>query len=210
MSEIIQLSNVRLSFPTLVTPRAAVEGGVLKYSADFLLDPADMQPFMQQAGVISQAKWGEHAGNVLQMIQGDRKLRCFGQGSERIDKKTFKPYVGYEGKAYISANTDKPVVMVDATGKPIDTANTMASQAAARKLYGGCYVNAAVRPWVQDNKHGRAIRCELIAIQFFKDGEAFGLGEPDVSNLFGAVAAPAAGSGESTNNPIPSFLSFPQ
>lgn len=205
MSEIIQLTNVRLSFPTLITPRSAVDGGVLKYSADFLLPAADMQPFMTQAGVIAQAKWGEHAGNVLQMITGERKLRCYGQGSERIDKKTFKPYVGYEGLYYISANSDKPAIMVDATGKPIDAANTMATQQMTRKLYGGCYVNAAVRPWVQDNKHGRAIRCELIAIQFLRDGEAFGLGEADVSGMFGQVAA-----GEATNNPVPAFLSFLQ
>ena len=66
----------------------------------------------------------------------------------------------------------------------------MAYQMLTRKMYGGCRVNAAVKPWIQDNKHGRGIRCDLIAVQFFKDDTPFGEGSVDASGLFGAVAAP--------------------
>jgi hypothetical protein len=70
----------------------------------------------------------------------------------------------------------------------------MAYQQLARKMYGGCRVNAAVKPWPQDNKHGRGIRCDLIAVQFAGDDTAFGEGAVDASNLFGAVAgAPVPG-----------------
>ena len=63
-------------------------------------------------------------------------------------------------------------------------------------MYGGCRVNAAVKPWLQDNKHGRGIRCDLIAVQFAADDTPFGEGAVDASNLFGAVAgAPAAAPG---------------
>jgi hypothetical protein len=67
----------------------------------------------------------------------------------------------------------------------------MAYQQLARKMYGGCRVNAAIKPWPQDNKHGRGIRCDLIAVQFFKDDTPFGEGAVDASNLFGAVAGAA-------------------
>ena len=190
MSEIIYLSNARLSFPTLVEPKASVANGPLKYSADLIVDQATMATIMQKVGEVAAEKWKEHAAAVLQLIQGDRKQRCYGNGNERIDKKTFKPYLGYEGMYYCSANNDDRPQMIALDGKPVDPSNTMASLALARKLYGGCYVNAAIDLWAQDNKHGRAIRAKLIAVQFLKDGEAFGEGAADVSNLFGAVAAP--------------------
>jgi hypothetical protein len=94
--------------------------------------------------------------------------------------------------------------MVEANGKAVDAGNTMAYQALARKMYGGCYVNAAVKPWVQDNQYGRGVRCELVALQFSKDGTPFGDGVPDASSLFGAVAAPAAAP---AGIAFPSFLS---
>jgi hypothetical protein len=67
----------------------------------------------------------------------------------------------------------------------------MAYQQLARKMYGGCRVNAAVKPWLQENKHGRGIRCDLVAVQFAGDDTPFGEGAVDASNLFGAVAGAA-------------------
>lgn len=205
MAEIVLLSNVRLSFPNLVEPRAAADNpnAQKKYSADFIMDqdnPAFKQ-FMAECSKLALEKWGEHANNVMQLIQSDRRLRCFGRGDERIDKKTFAPYKGYEGKVYIAANRIEPPQMIQGDGSAVDAGNTMAYQMLARKLYGGCRVNAAVRPWLQDNQHGRGIRCDLIAVQFAGDDEAFGEGATDASTLFGAVAcsaAPAAG--------LPSFF----
>ncbi len=209
MSEIIYLSNVRLSFPHLVEPHSSTEGGVKKFSADFIMaqNSTGIQQFMQQYMALATAKWGENAQQVMTMIQSDRKLRCYGSGNEKIDKKTFQPYSGYKDMAYISANKDQMPQMIQSDGKPVEAGNTLAYQALARKLYGGCYVNAAIKPWLQENKHGRGIRCDLVAIQFANDGEAFGEGAADASNMFGAVAstptnvAPAA---------FPQFMGFPQ
>ena len=211
MSEIIYLSNVRLSFPHLVEPHSSLEGGVKKYSADFIMpqDHPGFKQFMQQYATLIQTKWSEHANQVMQLIQTDRKLRCFGAGNEKIDKKTFQPYSGYLNMVYITANKDVPPQMIQSDGKPVDDTNTMAYQALARKMYGGCYVNAAVKPWVQDNKHGRGIRCDLVAVQFAGDDEAFGEGAVDVSGVFGAVAptAPAfAAPAGMPAAPFPTFL----
>jgi hypothetical protein len=140
----------------------------------------------------------------MQMIAAERKLRCFGAGDERISRKTMKPFDGYPGKVYVSAISDSQPGVFDAKGVIIPETNTMAVMNELRRFYGGCYVNAAVSPWCQDNKHGRAMRCELIAIQFAGPGEPFGEGRPDVTGLFGTVAGgdaiiPPAG--------FPSFMS---
>ena len=134
--------------------------------------------------------FAEHAGTVMQMIQNDRKLRGFGMGSEKVNKKTFKPYDGYDGNVFITASSERMPQIIQADGNPVDPMNTMACVQLARRLYGGCRVNAAVKPWVQKNKHGNGIRFDLIAVQFLRDDTPFGEGAVDVTGLFGAVAAP--------------------
>lgn len=198
MSEVIYLSNVRLSFPKLIEAQAAADtpNAAKKFGADLLMQSNDPQfaKVMEEIGKVASEKWKELAGNVLQVCQSDRRLRCWGQGTEKVDKKTYKPYVGYENAVYVSAssNEDKPPQMIRGDGTICDNANTMERTALARKLYGGCYVNVAIRPWPQDNQYGRAVRCELIAVQFAKDGEPFGEGQVDLTGKFGAVQQPAA------------------
>ena len=210
MSEITYLSDVVLSFPSLIEARASTDGGQAKFSGDFILAPnhPGFQQFMQRVAQVAQLKWGENAGPVLQMIQSDRKMRCYGAGQEKIDKKTFKPFTGYDGQMFISANNDVQPQMIQLDGSVADSTNTMLCQALARKLYGGCHVNAAVKIWPQENKHGRGIRCELVAIQFLKDGTPFGDATPDVSGMFGQVAAPAPGFASPAGAAVPQFPAF--
>jgi hypothetical protein len=106
---------------------------------------------------------------------------------------------------------DRPPQMIQSDGKPVDPANTMAYQTLARKMYGGCRVNAAIKPWIQTNQHGNGIRCDLVAVQFAGDDTPFGDGAPDVSGMFGAVAqtsAAAAGMFGASAAPadLPSFF----
>lgn len=192
---VIFLNDVRLSFPHLKEPHASAANATPKYSGDFLLPPdhPGYAEFMRIYGELAMGKWGEHAQQVMGMIQQDRKLRCYGAGEEKVNKKTFQPYDGYGGLIYFTASRENPPQMIKPDGSAVDPLNTMEYQALARSLYGGCYVNAAVKPWIQDNAHGRGVRLDLVAVQFNRDGEAFGEGETDASGMFGAAqAAPAA------------------
>ena len=197
MSEIIYLSNVRLSFPHLTEPQRRVNETTgkerISYNCEFIMpqDHDGFIQFMQRYGSMVLEKWKEHAQTVMGMIQQDRKLRCFGRGEEKINKKTFQPYDGYAGHVFITSGRDSPPQMIQANAQPVDPSNTMAYQQLARKMYGGCRVNAAIKPWLQENKHGRGVRCDLIAIQFAGDDTPFGEGAVDASNLFGAVAGAA-------------------
>lgn len=199
MSEIIFLSNVRLSFPHLAEPQRQVNETTgkerISYNAEFLMpqDHPGFQQFMKRYGDMALEKWKEHAQQVMQMVQNERKLRCFGKGEEKVNKKTFQPYDGYAGNVYLTAGRDQMPQMIQADGTPVDAANTMASQQLARKMYGGCRVNVAIKPWLQENSYGRGVRCDLIAVQFAGDDTPFGEGAVDASNLFGAVASAPAG-----------------
>jgi len=201
MSDVIFLSNVRLSFPHITEPQRKINEQTgkerISYNAEFIMpkDHAGLSQFMQRYSAMALEKWKEHAQTVMGMIQQDRKSRCFGMGEEKINKKTFLPYDGYPNMFFISAGRDTPPQIIQADGTPVDPANTMAYQQLTRKMYGGCRVNAAVKPWLQENTHGRGIRCDLIALQFAGDDTAFGEGNIDVSNLFGAVAGAPAGFG---------------
>ena len=197
MSDIIYLSNVRVSFPQLVEPKKTTnEKGEVRtaWSADFILPPDSQQykQVMQQYMTLASEKWKERAQTIMQMIQADRKSRCYGNGAEKVNKTTLLPYDGYEGNAYVSAISNRQPQMIQPNGQPVDASNSMAYQAIARGVYGGCYVNAAIRLWLQENTHGRGVRCDLVAIQFSEDGDAFGGGGADVTGMFGAVAAPSA------------------
>lgn len=202
MSDVIYLSNVRLSFPHLAEPQKNVNAETgkerISYNCEFIMpqDHAGFTQFMQQFAALAAEKWKDHAQQVMQMIQSDRRLRCYGRGEEKVNKKTFQPYDGYAGNVYITAVRDSQPQIIQADGTPIDPNNTMAYQQLTRKMYGGCRVNAAVKPWLQENSYGRGVRCDLVAVQFAADDQPFGEGAVDASPLFGAVAgataAPAA------------------
>ena len=213
-SNVVYLSNVRLSFPHLVEPQKRINEKTgkerISYNGDFLVAPSDpgLSQFMAQVGKLAMEKWKDKTKDVFEMIQADRKSRCYGAGEEKKNKKTFEPYDGYAGMTYISASSDTPPQMIQADGKPVDRVNTMAYQALARRLYGGCRVNVALRPWLQDNNdHGFGVRCDLVAIQFLADDTAFGEGKVDASGMFGAVqSATTAATATPAFAGIPPFI----
>lgn len=197
LSRVVTFTNVRLSFPNLVTPQVtkAPDGSDrISYNAAILMLPNDpnFAKFFALVNQMAAEKWKEQANLILGHIQRDTKNRCYAQGEEKVNSKTLKPYDGYEGHIVISAGNKNMPQMIDAQGAPVPPENTMACQAIARKLYAGCRVNVALKPWLQENSHGRAIRCELVAVQFHADDKPFGEGHVDVTGLFGATEAPAA------------------
>lgn len=64
-------------------------------------------------------------------------------------------------------------------------------------FYGGCWVNALIRPWWQNHqKYGKRVNSGLSAVQFVRDDEPFGEGRIDdeaVDDTFVAVAGGESG-----------------
>lgn len=154
MSKKFQLKNVRLSFPS-VFERATFEGTPTKYEATFLLDKKQHAETIEQIRTaIEQAIKTELKGAK---VPADK--RCLKDGDE-VD------YDGYQGcMSFKAANKKRPLV-IDTDKTPLTDDDN--------KIYGGCYVNAIVQLWVQNNGYGKRINANLLGMQFVKHGEPFG------------------------------------
>ena len=194
----IIVTNATASFPRIVEPEVnkSFPNSPPAYSMNLILpkDHPAMAEFMQAVQKLAVEKWKEHAGVILQMANGNKKLRCYGAGEEVMNSTTFQVYKGYPGMIYLSAKSDKDhppqIIKRDANGLA-QVAHDMERQELAKRIYGGCKVNVAISPWLQDNAGGRAIRCNLLAIEFAGDGEPLGdNSSTDFTALFGSVPAP--------------------
>lgn len=177
----VLLRNARLSFPTLATPKAFSVGQEEKYSCDLILpeDSEDYRDLLNEGIRLAKEKWGAKAPPIIEMIKQTKKLRAFGRGIERL-RTDGTIYEGYEGMVYVGAKSkaNNPPTLLNTNKTIMDDAG---------KLYGGCYVHAAVQPYIQDNQFGKAIRCDLLAVQFVKDGEPFGKGRTDATSMFDVI-----------------------
>lgn len=174
----VLLRNVRLSFAALHEP-AEMEGEddngntVIRrfYKANFLI-PKEGDEFKNVAKIKKAAdeakskKWGSNPKDWPKLKP---ERICLRDGD-------MENWDGYAGMLYVSANSPvdrKPQVITNRKDK--DGNWIKAEPGHERNPYSGCYVNALVRLWAQDNKKGgKRINASLEVVQFLKDGEAFG------------------------------------
>jgi len=162
----VTLNNVRLSFPALWEPRKGPDAtSKPAYQAAFILDKKD------NAADITAVK-NAIAGIVKDSFKGKQPPKiALRDGSEKPD------VAGYgDGVMFINARSDKRPQVV---GRKMET--IMPND---NKVYAGCYVNATIRLWAQDNQFGKRINAQLRAIQFVREGEEFGEGAVDVNKEF--------------------------
>lgn len=159
----LQLENVRLSFPDIWEPKAINQGDTPKYGAALLLDKKEHAETIKAIKVLMWAMAvAEFGGSekAKDLVKKNKLHFALHEGSE-------KDYAGYdESNQYLStSSTRRPTVIArDMTPLTKDDG----------RPYAGCYVNAVVRFWVQKNEFGKRVNCELLGLQFVKDGEAFG------------------------------------
>lgn len=169
----ITLGDVRLSFPVLFEAKAFDDKGKKEFSATFLIPKTSPQAAQIKAALIAVAndKWGAKGPETLKRLFEDDRL-CLHDGDK-------KDYDGYAGNFYVRAtNATRPLII-----------NRDRSQIQAEDgiIYSGCYVNAIVSLWAQDNKFGKRINANLRGVQFFKGGEAFSGGGTASVDEFAAV-----------------------
>ena len=152
MSKII-MKDVRLSFPSLFH-KAVFDGKETKFEATFLNDKAK-----------NAAKIKEIKAAIEGMIKDDLKGSklppdkvCMKDG-DSID------YAGYAGTMSLKASRTKRPIIIDRDKSPLTEDDN--------KFYAGCYVNASLELWAQNNQFGKRINCNLLGVQFMKDGEPF-------------------------------------
>lgn len=160
----VKISNARLSFPDLFTPRAFQPGQEPKYKATLLIPKGDPQCKVIEDAIlaVATAKWGAKAASVIKGIRGNPNKFNFQDGDT-------KDYDGYAGMMALSASSKSRPLVIDRDKSPLSAADG--------KPYAGCYVAASVEFFAYDNS-GNGISATLKGVQFIKDGDAFGGGAP--------------------------------
>jgi hypothetical protein len=157
------IKNARLSFPKLFTATTFKGTGTPRYEAAFLVEPdSDAHKAIEAAiEAVAKERWNAKAAAKLKQLRSSKQTCCYVPGEMTGREEN-------EGLFVLTGNRkekDGPVGKFDSDKTPIHSDNG--------RLYGGCYVNASVDIWAQDGEYP-GIRCTLIAVQFAKDGDAFG------------------------------------
>lgn len=178
--EPIKIMNVRLSFPELFNASEYEKGdGKFRYRAAFIVEPGSPadKAIRAQMLAVAKDKFGAKADAILKAaLAGGSKDVCYYSG----DTKT---YDGYEGNMVLSTSRKKE------EGRPgVYDRDTSPLTEEDGKPYAGCYVNAKLDFWAQDNKNGKTIRCTLISVQFAADGDAFAAGSKPAASDFDNIA----------------------
>lgn len=150
------LENVRGSFLEVFRAKS-VNDGEPRFSANFLLDKTKDAAQIKKIG--AEIRKIETEKNKGKTLPPDKV--CLRDGDQ-------KEYDGYEGCLYLSAANKKRPTVVDTDRSPLTEDDG--------RPYSGCYVDAVVRLWWQDNKFGKRINASLDVVRFRRHGEAFGAG----------------------------------
>lgn len=152
----ILLENVRLSFPSLFRKTAFDDKQDPKYKAMFIMpkDHPQLPALKNLMKKVMAEKWDERPGSLKLMLRN---------GAEKADMDGFGSSV-----VFFNASSDKRPGVYDRGREPLVEDDG--------RPYAGCYVNARITVWAQDNQYGKRINAELNGVQFYADGEAFGGG----------------------------------
>jgi hypothetical protein len=157
---LVKLKNVRLAFPQLFEAKTVNGEGEPAYSANFIIErgsPAEkeLRSAIKQA---AQDKWKGKADSELSALEKKDKV-CLHDGDDKSN------YDGFAGNLYVSARNKVRPLVIDRDKAPLTKDDG--------RPYAGCYVNANIDVWVQDNQFGKRINASLKGVQFFREGEAF-------------------------------------
>lgn len=173
---LIRLEIVRLSFPHMWKPQDGMDGGTPKFSANFLFPPGSSEEQLLKAEMarVAKEKFGDNWANIVKAMEPSKK--CLRNGDNALDKGG-NIYDGFAGMMYLVAKNAKKPTIVGRNGQPLTEDSG--------KPYAGCYVNATVEVYAMKakGKISNNISCTLNAIQFVKDGEAFGAGPTSAEGL---------------------------
>lgn len=165
----ILIRNVRSSYLHVFKPWAQKEGEEKKYSGKFLLPKvshkAEIQALAQKILAISNEAFKAR-------LPTDK---LFLRDGDDLGKPEF------EGHWVVSASESKKPNTISKDRSDVTEDMDV--------IYSGCYVNVLIRPWAQNNKWGKRVNANLLAVQFVRDGERFsGVSRPDVAEVFDDVS----------------------
>lgn len=197
-SKFVVLKDLRAAWLDIFEPGEGMNGGPPKYKFTGLMDPSSEAVTLAKKAMLEAATalWGDNAKNVIQSMSANSKALRDGNSKLNDDGSVREEYAGM---LFISASnkaTQPPLVIgprkhngkfvtIRADGRGfvdgMDVTNELGYEIKAP--YRGCYVNAKVifvagKAFTGKNKDviPNQIFARIEAIQFVRDGEAFGAG----------------------------------
>ena len=178
------IRNARLSYgDSLFTPKS-INGGTPCYSGSFLLPKGDPQieALRRIMYEMCMEQWPQKGAEIFNSMELNR-YTCIKDGA-------LKPENGddYISAMVISANSrqNQPPYVADAQN---------VEQNAPGVVYSGCYVNAKLNLWVQENQWGKKVNAQVLIVVKSGDGDAFSAA---------GVRATADDAAELCGGPLPS------
>lgn len=174
----LKINNVRLAFPALFEPKTVNGEGKPAFSAALLLDKNNPQAktIEQAIAQVAKDKWGMKADAILKQILAHDKTALHDG-----DSASKSLYDGFAGNFYLSTRSTTRPLIIDRDKTPLAESDG--------KPYAGCYVNASIEFWAQDNNYGKRVNASLRGIQFFAEGDAFTGGGSASEEEFDDLAA---------------------
>lgn len=124
--------------------------------------------------------WKDQAEAMLVALAGQDRL-CLHSGN------ISKPgQDGYKDNFYVSASSKKRFTIVDCDRRPLTEADG--------RPYSGCFANAIIQVWAQNNSYGKRINAQIAGVQFTRNGDSFGGGRVAAPEEFANVSAEGADS----------------
>jgi hypothetical protein len=174
----INLPDVRLGFGQGIFEANGVGDGEKAFNCRFIIDPKKQKKLIAEVEAamlaVAEDKWKGQGQKVYDTLVKNGKVCLLKE--DYCNKKSGEPYAGFEDMFSIGARSQVAPLVIDRNKAPLTKASG--------KPYSGCYVNAQVEIWAQDNGFGRRINAQLKGVQFFRDGDAFGGGAPASADDF--------------------------
>lgn len=172
----VRIENARLAFAQIFFPKAFGEDGSdPAYGASFIIAKNHPAVKLINAAIesVAKEKWADKAKDMLKQLRASDKI-CLHDGDNKPD------YDGFPGNFFLAARNKSRPLIIDRDKSPLTSDDG--------RPYAGCYVNATVDIWAQQNKYGKRVNATLSGIQFLKDGDAFSGAPPATPEDFEDLA----------------------
>lgn len=171
----------RLAFPRIDKPEKYQGTGEPRYSFSVIVEPGSKsdEKIRTALRAVAAEKWGEDKADAAV------KALVKAQKTAYVDGDTKPNVEGYEGKWVVQAHAkanQPPALVATKNGQ-----NVRLDRETQGVIYAGCYVNAIVEFWAQDNNYGKRLNAQACGLQFVRDGDSFSGGRPASEDDFETI-----------------------
>lgn len=160
----ITLDTTRIAFCNVHEAKAFQGDGEPRFSATFIIEPGSPNAKALASGMaqVATEKWGpKGAATLADLVKKGRV--CYSTAPKT--NASGEVYDGFEDMHSVTASNKVRPTVIDRDTSPL--------VAADGRPYSGCYVNAIIELWAQDNQFGKRINATLKGVQFVRNGDAF-------------------------------------